>query len=39
LSLVALRPALRPRVELQMSGEDCPWVKHRLELSLPAAPK
>jgi HEAT repeat protein len=39
LSLVALRPALRPRVERQMAGEDCPWVKRRLELSLPVEAK
>src|SRR5579862_553951 len=35
LSLVALDPAQRLRVERQRAGEDCAWVKHRLDLSLP----
>jgi HEAT repeat protein len=37
LSLLALRPAQRPLVERQIAGEDCPWVKRRLESSLPVA--
>jgi HEAT repeat protein len=36
LSLLALSPAERPRIDRQMEIEDCAWVKRRLELSLPA---
>jgi len=39
LTLVALRPSQRPLVERQMAEEDCPWVKRRLELSLPVTAK
>lgn len=39
LSLVALAPSERPRVDRQVAGEDCAWVKHRLEVSLPAGTK
>src|SRR5207237_10169812 len=39
LTLVALRPMQRPVVERQLAGEDCAWVKRRLELSLPVAGK
>ena len=39
LTLVALHPIQRPLVERQLAGEDCAWVKRRLELSLPVAKK
>jgi len=35
LSLVALAPLQRPRIDRQVATEDCAWVKRRLELSLP----
>ncbi|MBV8881617.1 MAG: HEAT repeat domain-containing protein [Planctomycetaceae bacterium] len=39
LSLLALRPMQRPVVERQIAGEDCAWVKRRLELSTPGPAK
>jgi HEAT repeat protein len=39
LALAALVPSERPRVDRQVAGEDCAWVKHRLEVSLPVATK
>jgi HEAT repeat protein len=35
LALATLRPFWRPRIERQVADEDCAWVKHRLEQSLP----
>jgi HEAT repeat protein len=35
LALAALRPFWRPRIERQVADEDCAWVKHRIEQSMP----
>lgn len=37
LALLSLSPSQKSTVERQIAGEDCAWVKRRLEASLPAA--
>jgi len=39
LALDSLRPAERPRILRQIAGEDCDWVKRRLESALTARTK
>jgi HEAT repeat protein len=39
LALAALAPGQRSLIERQLAGEDCGWVRRRLEVSLPPAQK
>ncbi|HZE99964.1 MAG TPA: HEAT repeat domain-containing protein [Planctomycetota bacterium] len=36
LALASLRPSMRARIDRQVAGEDCAWVKRRLESTLPS---